>query len=107
KPDARLRDGAQGTQATPRPRARGARPGLVRGGGHHRRAIRPLALPAAVIGPLVAATMALLAGQQAHPLRKSDLIRLLSGSTFSQEEIAGMVRRTCLSFAPSGRDRAD
>jgi hypothetical protein len=60
-----------------------------------------------VIGPFVAATVALLAAQQAHPLRKSDLIRLLSGSTFSQEEIAGMVRRTCLSFAPSGRDRAD
>ncbi len=60
-----------------------------------------------MIGPFVAAIVALLAAQQAHPLRKSDLIRLLSGSTFSQEEIAGMVRRTCLSFAPSGRDRAD
>jgi hypothetical protein len=60
-----------------------------------------------VIGATVAATVALLAAQQAHPLRKSDLIRLLSGSTFSQDEIAGMVRRTCLSFAPSGRDRAD
>jgi hypothetical protein len=60
-----------------------------------------------VIGPFVAATVALLAAQQAQPLRKSDLIRLLSSSTFSQEEIAGMVRRTCLSFAPSGRDRAD
>jgi len=59
-----------------------------------------------MIGRLLAATM-MLAVQQAHPLRKSDLIRLLSGSTFSQEEIAGMVRRTCLSFAPSGRDRAD
>lgn len=60
-----------------------------------------------MIGPFVAVTMALLAVQQAHPLRKSDLIRLLSGSTFSQEEIGGMVRRTCLSFAPSDRDRAD
>lgn len=55
----------------------------------------------------VVATLAVLTAQQAHPLRKSDLIRLLSGSTFSQDEIAGMVRRTCLSFAPSGRDRAD
>lgn len=60
-----------------------------------------------MIGSFVAAAVVLLAAQQAHPLRKSDLIRLLSGSTFSQEEIAGMVRRTCLSFAPSGRDRAD
>jgi len=60
-----------------------------------------------MIGATVAAAVALLAAQQAHPLRKSDLIRLLSGSTFSQDEIAGMVRRTCLSFAPSGRDRAD
>jgi len=60
-----------------------------------------------MIAHVVAATVTLLVSQQAHPLRKSDLIRLLSGSTFSQDEIAGMVRRTCLSFAPSGRDRAD
>jgi len=60
-----------------------------------------------VIAQVVVAALALLVSQQAHPLRKSDLIRLLSGSTFSQDEIAGMVRRTCLSFAPSGRDRAD
>ncbi|HEY6853999.1 MAG TPA: Ig-like domain-containing protein [Gemmatimonadales bacterium] len=60
-----------------------------------------------MIGRVLATTLALLATQQAHPLRKSDLIRLLSGSTFSQDEIAGMVRRTCLSFTPSGRDRAD
>src|SRR5438093_4517359 len=60
-----------------------------------------------MIAQVVAATVTLLVSQQAHPLRKSDLIRLLSGSTFSQDEIAGMVRRTCLSFAPSGRDRAD
>jgi len=56
---------------------------------------------------LVALFVAAVATQQGHPLRKSDLIRLLSGTTFSQDEIAGMVRRTCLSFAPSARDRAD
>ena len=53
------------------------------------------------------AAVALVAALQGQPLRKSDLIRLLSGSTFSQDEIAAMVRRTCLSFTPSSRDRAD
>ena len=41
------------------------------------------------------------------PLRKSDLVRLLSGSVMSQEEMAQLVRRNCLSFTPTERDRAD
>ena len=41
------------------------------------------------------------------PLRKSDLVRLLSGSVMSQQEIAQLVRRNCLTFAPTDRDRAD
>lgn len=41
------------------------------------------------------------------PLRKSDLVRLLSGSVMSQQEIAQLVRRNCLTFAPTERDRAD
>jgi hypothetical protein len=41
------------------------------------------------------------------PLRKSDLVRLLSGSVMSQQEIAQLVSRNCLTFAPTDRDRAD
>src|SRR5258705_7919063 len=40
------------------------------------------------------------------PLRKSDLVRLLSGSVMSQQEIAQLVSRNCLTFAPTDRDRA-
>jgi len=45
--------------------------------------------------------------QGAAPLRKSDLVRLLSGSVMSQPEIAQLVRRNCLTFAPTERDRSD
>ena len=41
------------------------------------------------------------------PLRKSDLVRLLSGSVMTQQEIAQLVRRNCLSFDPTERDRRD
>ncbi len=45
--------------------------------------------------------------QGVAPLRKSDLVRLLSGSVMSQQEIAQLVTRNCLTFAPTDRDRAD
>lgn len=49
----------------------------------------------------------LLASQGAAPLRKSDLVRLLSGSVLSPVELIQVVRRNCLTFAPTGRDRTD
>ncbi len=45
--------------------------------------------------------------QGVAPLRKSDLVRLLSGSVMSQKEIAQLVTRNCLTFTPTDRDRAD
>jgi len=48
-----------------------------------------------------------LVAQGVAPLRKSDLVRLLSGSVMSQQEIAQLVRRNCLTFAPTDRDRSD
>ena len=45
--------------------------------------------------------------QGVAPLRKSDLVRLLSGSVMSQQEIAQLVTRNCLTFTPTDRDRAD
>lgn len=40
-------------------------------------------------------------------LRKSDLVRFLTGTTYSKSEIAAIVRRSCLAFVPSERDRSD
>jgi hypothetical protein len=45
--------------------------------------------------------------QEAEPLQKSDIIRLLTGTTYSKAEVAGMIRRACLSFTPTDRDRSD
>lgn len=49
----------------------------------------------------------LLASQGLAPLRKSDLVRLLSTSALSQGELAQMVSRNCLTFEPTDRDRTD
>lgn len=49
----------------------------------------------------------LLAAQGTASLRKSDLVRLLSGSAMSPVELAQLVRRNCLTFQPTDRDRSD
>lgn len=41
------------------------------------------------------------------PLRKSDLVRLVSGAALSSVELAELVRRNCLTFQPTDRDRTD
>ena len=51
--------------------------------------------------------MLLLAVQGSAPLRKSDLVRLLSGSVMAPVELAQLVRRNCLTFDPTDRDRND
>jgi hypothetical protein len=60
-------------------------------------------MPAAVARLL----LLLLAMQGGERLRKTDLVRLLSNVTLAPDELAGLIRRNCLSFTPSGRDRAD
>jgi hypothetical protein len=45
--------------------------------------------------------------QQSQPLRKTDLIRVLTGGALSKVEIADLVRRNCISFTPTPRDRQD
>lgn len=42
--------------------------------------------------------------QEAVPLHKGDLVRFLTGSTYSKPEIAAIVRRACLAFTPTTRD---
>lgn len=56
---------------------------------------------------LALGTAALLLSQTTTPLRKSDLVRLLSGSSLSQPEITQLVSRNCLTFLPTDRDRTD
>jgi hypothetical protein len=41
--------------------------------------------------------------QSESALRKSDLVRYLTGTTYSKSEIAAIVRRNCLAFVPSAR----
>lgn len=60
-------------------------------------------MPAALSG-LLAALFVL---QGAAALRKSDLVRLLSGAVMSPQELAQLVRRNCLTFQPTDRDRND
>ena len=45
--------------------------------------------------------------QDAQPLHKGDLVRFLSGSTYSKPEIAAIIRRACLAFTPTDRDVSD
>ena len=60
-------------------------------------------MQAAVTTVLLLATFV----QQPEPLRKSDLVRLLGRAAVSRGEIAELVRRRCLSFTPTPRDRSD
>ncbi|PYP73960.1 MAG: hypothetical protein DMD41_03710 [Gemmatimonadetes bacterium] len=60
-----------------------------------------------MMGSLLVAALRLAAMQGAEPLRKTDLIRLLTGGALSKSEIADLVRRDCLSFTPTARDRQD
>jgi len=46
-------------------------------------------------------------GRGGEPLRKTDLVRLLSGVALAPDALAALIRRRCLGFTPSGRDRAD
>ncbi len=57
--------------------------------------------------PFVFFTSSVAHSQTESALRKSDLVRYLTGSTYSKSEIAAIVRRNCLAFVPSARDRED
>lgn len=56
---------------------------------------------------LIAALAAAVLSQNTTPLKKSDLIRLLSTTALAPAEIADLVQRRCVSFTPSARDKAD
>ena len=62
--------------------------------------------PLVLLALLVAAAR-LPAQEGSAALRKSDLVRLLTSTTYSKGEVAAIVRRSCLAFVPSTRDRDD
>ena len=64
-------------------------------------------LTAFAVGAALLGSTADLSGQQADPLQKSDVVRLLTGTTYTKAEVAGIIRQSCLSFTPTPRDRAD
>ncbi len=45
--------------------------------------------------------------QSERSLLKSDLVRMMTGSSYSAEEVLQIVRMNCVAFAPSDRDRND
>jgi len=53
------------------------------------------------------ALLALLITQGSQPLRKTDVIRLLSNPLISRSEVADLIRRNCVAFRPTPRDWAD
>jgi len=65
------------------------------------------AVKRSVAGLLALALPVLVAAQGTEPLRKTDLIRLLSNPIIRKGEVADLVRRNCLAFRPTERDWAD
>lgn len=80
-----------------------------------RRTLRPTgrgwwrALAVAVLlaaAPLAAPLPAQESGE-AEPLSKADVIRLLTADTYTDDEVEGIVRKSCISFRLTDGDRAD
>jgi hypothetical protein len=62
---------------------------------------------AAVVWVLLGALPSGGAAQGSQPLRKTDVIRLLSNPLISKSEVADLIRRDCVAFQPTPRDWAD
>jgi hypothetical protein len=61
----------------------------------------------AVLALLASAVASPGAPQGSQPLRKTDVIRLLSNPLISRSEVADVIRRNCIAFRPTPRDWAD
>jgi len=59
------------------------------------------------VSPVLLVALGLVYQQGAQPLRKAELVRLLATKARSKTEVAALVRRSCVTFHPSERDRAD
>ncbi len=53
---------------------------------------------------LLVAVPAVVSAQQAEPLARDEVERLITGDTYSQAEVAEIVRRSCLTFRPTSGD---
>lgn len=62
---------------------------------------------AAVLVALVTGVPRPAAGQGSQPLRKTDVIRLLSNPLIARSEVADLIRRNCIAFRPTPRDWQD
>jgi hypothetical protein len=60
-----------------------------------------------LVGALACVVTAPGATQGSQPLRKTDVIRLLSNPLISKGEVADLIRRNCIAFRPTPRDWAD
>ncbi len=63
--------------------------------------------PVALLALLASAVPCPGATQGSQPLRKTDVIRLLSNPLISRREVADLIRRNCVAFRPTPRDWAD
>ena len=61
----------------------------------------------ALLALLVSGVPGPVATQGSQPLRKTDVIRLLSNPLISRSEVADLIRRNCVAFRPTPRDWAD
>ena len=60
-----------------------------------------------LVGALALSVPSAGATQGSQPLRKTDVIRLLSNPLISKSEVADLIRRNCIAFRPTPRDWAD
>src|SRR5207302_5522635 len=61
----------------------------------------------AAVTRLLLVALGLLTQQGAQPLRKAELVRLLATKARSKADVVVLLRRNCVTFRPSERDRAD
>ncbi len=67
---------------------------------------RAAALVYAVLVIIPAAAIGQESGEgRPTPISKRDLTRMLVNGTYARDEIAGMIRRACLSFVPTATER--
>ena len=66
------------------------------------RRISRMALAALILGGVYPVAVS---AQEGGPLLKSDLVRMMTASTFTGTEMAAIVRMNCVGFEPTARDR--
>src|SRR5690242_4323803 len=65
------------------------------------------AVASVLAGVLLCGVTSLAVAQGTEPLRKTDVIRLLSNPLIAKSEVADLIRRNCIAFRPTPRDWAD